>query len=184
MPVCGRRSSCCHVTPSCSFVSVCVGSSPSSFGLTVSATKTKFMVTGDSITSADIAPLAVSSMLINHVPTFRYIGCNITNDGRCCADVKFSGQQRSAPTPSPTPASSASLLCLKCRFHCHVCNRCVLSVPGVKRHRCSRGTRANTAQRASFDNVCDCGRQFKQPQDLQHHRPCCSEPAQSHVGSA
>ena len=22
------------------------------------------------------------------VPTFRYLGCNITNDGRCCADVK------------------------------------------------------------------------------------------------
>ena len=60
----------------------------SSFGLTVSATKTKFMVTGDNITSADIAPLAVSSMLIDHVPTFRYLGCNITNDGRCCADVK------------------------------------------------------------------------------------------------
>ena len=399
----------------------------SSFGLTVSATKTKFMVTGDNITSADIAPLAVSSMLIDHVPTFRYLGCNITNDGRCCADVKAriaqaakvfgtlkrpiflnralnlsikrsvfnacvlstllygaecwiilqadlyaltsffhrcvrsilgvrkkdvwqdrisnavlldrwgdsqsmehrirrrrlewlghmarmeddripkallfgsfpgkrpahgprkrwrdcarldvhqlpewyqvatssrrdwrqfylglhdkdnsdtdrssvscrtcrrefrrlgdlkrhkcaairrlpahlqpgscccprcnrwflskgglashkcttsSGQQRSAPTPSPTPASSAVSLCLKCRFHCHVCNRCVLSAPGVKRHRCSRGTRANTAQRASFDNVCDCGRQFKRPQDLQRHRPYCSEPAQSHVGSA
>ena len=60
----------------------------SSFGLTVSATKTKFMVAGDNITSADIAPLAVSSMLIDHVPTFRYLGCNITNDGRCCADVK------------------------------------------------------------------------------------------------
>ena len=60
----------------------------SSFGLAVSATKTKFMVTGDNITSADIAPLAVSSMLIDHVPTYRYLGCNITNDGRCCADVK------------------------------------------------------------------------------------------------
>ena len=48
-----------------------------------------------------------------------------------------SGLQRSAPTPLPTPASSAVSLCLECRFHCHVCVPRILSICAIYKLACA-----------------------------------------------
>eukprot|EP00117_Sycon_ciliatum_P033454 scpid42513/ scgid5633/ Probable RNA-directed DNA polymerase from transposon X-element; Reverse transcriptase len=64
------------------FVDVC-----SDFGLTVSATKTKFMVSGPNISNDDLEPLAIRTMEIAHVSSFRYLGSNIHSNGRCHDDV-------------------------------------------------------------------------------------------------
>lgn len=54
----------------------------SRFGLTVSTTKTKCMVTGTHTTAADLAPIASCNMEIQHVSSFRYLDSHRHSDGR------------------------------------------------------------------------------------------------------
>ena len=93
--------------------------------------------------------------------------------------------QAEASSDTPESPVTNNMSCERCSFHCAHCNRCVLSRQGMKRHKCSRGlARATNTDRSSFCIVCNCGRRFSRPQDLSHHRPYCSEPAQPPMGSA
>ena len=59
----------------------------SSFGLTVSTSKTKFMVMGIGVSPADRQPLVLDGQSIVCVPDFRYLGSIIHSDGRTQSDV-------------------------------------------------------------------------------------------------
>ena len=59
----------------------------SEFGLTVSLSKTKFMVIGRDISDADPAPVCVGSNQIECVTEFRYLGSMIDTSGRCSIDI-------------------------------------------------------------------------------------------------
>ena len=63
------------------------------FGLTVSCSKTKFMVAGVDVCDEDVAPIIVGDASISHVPDFRYLGSLIDNSGRSSRDI---GAHRSA----------------------------------------------------------------------------------------
>ncbi len=58
------------------------------FGLTVSFSKTKFMVMGCGLTAGDCMPLPVASSVVEPVSEFRYLGSLVDNSGRCSADIQ------------------------------------------------------------------------------------------------
>eukprot|EP00117_Sycon_ciliatum_P024870 scpid102035/ scgid3080/ len=62
-------------------------STASEFGLTVSATKTKFLVAGAGVTAADQAPIQLAGVDIECVPEFKYLGCIIHCGGRSSQDI-------------------------------------------------------------------------------------------------
>ena len=62
-------------------------STASEFGLTVSATKTKFLVAGAGVTAADQAPIQLAGVDIEFVPEFKYPGCIIHCGGRSSQDI-------------------------------------------------------------------------------------------------
>ena len=57
------------------------------FGLTVNATKTKFLVVGDGITAVDRAPMSLGGVDIVCVDEFRYLGSSIHHSGRSTDEV-------------------------------------------------------------------------------------------------
>ena len=59
----------------------------SSFGLTVSTSKTKFMVMGIGVSPADRQPLVVDGQSIVCLPDFRYLGSIIQSDSHTQSDV-------------------------------------------------------------------------------------------------
>ena len=62
--------------------------SASAFGLTVSASKTKFMVVGHGVVDSDRLPLDIDGMEIECVESFVYLGSVVSPDSRSQADVK------------------------------------------------------------------------------------------------
>ena len=60
----------------------------SSFGLTVSMTKTKLLVAGYGVAAADCSDLAVGNERVEAVTSFPYLGSVITPDSRTHADVQ------------------------------------------------------------------------------------------------
>ena len=56
----------------------------SAFGLKVNMAKTKFMAIGTGVVNEDMAPL---NGTVEHVHSFRYLGCHVTPDARCTYDV-------------------------------------------------------------------------------------------------
>ncbi len=59
----------------------------SQFGLTVSATKTKFLVVGSNISDDDRAPLQLGDAEIACLPEFRYLGSLVHQDSRSSHDI-------------------------------------------------------------------------------------------------
>ena len=57
------------------------------FGLTVSTTKTQFMVCGSNIQDADCVPLTLADVEIKNVAEFRYLGSIIASNSRSAVDV-------------------------------------------------------------------------------------------------
>ena len=51
------------------------------FGLTVSTSKTKFLVAGNGISAEDRAPLRLGDAKIACLPEFRYLGSVVHQDG-------------------------------------------------------------------------------------------------------
>lgn len=58
------------------------------FGLTVSFTKTKFMVMGPAVHDDDTVPIAIANSVVECVNEFKYLGSTIDVTGRCTTDVK------------------------------------------------------------------------------------------------
>ena len=143
----------------------------SAFGLSVNASKTKFMVVGIDVSAEDCVEIIINDSEVEYVQSFMYLGSVITPDARSCSDVKRRVAQASSVFGSLRRVFLDEHLPLSTKRHLYMA--CVLTVllygaecwtPLKKdstsfdrfHHRCIRTVLGVTRQRQWDDHLTNC----------------------------
>ena len=143
----------------------------SAFGLSVNASKTKFMVVGTDVSAEDCADIVINDSKVEHVQSFMYLWSVITPDARSCSDVKHRVAQASSAFGSLRRVFLDRHLLLSTKRHLYAA--CVVTVllygaecwtPPEKdltsldrfHHRCIRTVLGVARQRQWDDHLTNC----------------------------